>query len=315
MGNESESNEIDRDVDESMRMFERSKVGTSHAIAPIRPSRILVALDGSPQDVTSLDAAMYLRERFNVESILLDARDKADDDSSDLAIDAATKVTGSRPAIRSEGDAYEAILKAIEIHDVDLVILPCPFGRNFEQVGSDSAGTVVDVMLSRCPCPMLIIRRDDQSLRRCAAQVRLVIGGECDVEERAAAWAFGMADAGAMVTLNLVVEKEQYQNLRAILEALQPGKSIELAQFSDALTKTHQSLHGAMSKSATELGMQYSLRPQAGEVAPPNPLNESNAMLIVMPIEVDDRFTQGFVNDRIRRSPHPVLVVPGHVPS
>jgi hypothetical protein len=34
-------------------------------------------------------------------------------------------------------------------------------------------------------------------------------------------------------------------------------------------------------------------------------------MLIVLPMETDDRFGQGFVQDRVRRSPHPVLIVPG----
>ena len=116
----------------------------------------------------------------------------------------------------------------------------------------------------------------------------------------------------ATITLNLVIEKENYENMRSIVEALH-RRPLEPEQFSDALTKTHQAIHGAMAKTAQELGMTYHLRPLAGEVAPPNPLGETNKMLLVMPLEVDDRFGQGFVQDRIRRSPHPVLVVPGHV--
>ena len=143
----------------------------------------------------------------------------------------------------------------------------------------------------------------------------MVVGGECDVEGRAAAWAFGLASPGATVTLNLVIEKEQFENIRSILEALQPDATFDPEQFSEALTITHQSIHGSMAKTAGTLGMRYRLRPVAGEVAPPNPLHESTKMLLVMPLEVDDRFGQGFVHDRIRRSPHPVLVVPGHVPS
>ncbi|MCG8652028.1 MAG: universal stress protein, partial [Pirellulales bacterium] len=180
---------------------------------------------------------------------------------------------------------------------------------------ADSAGTVIDVLLSRCPQPMLVIRRDDQLLGDCVRQVSLVLGGECDVSGRAAAWLFGLAAENAVVTLNLVVEKEQYQNIRSILEALQPATTLEPDQFSAALTKTHQSMHSAMAKTASQRGLTYHLLPQAGEVAPPNPLSESSRMLLVMPLEVDDRFGQGFVQDRIRRSPHPVLVVPGHVAS
>jgi hypothetical protein len=315
MGSESESTDLDRDVDASMRMFEKSKVGPAARITPIKPSRVLLVLDGSPQDDTGLDAASYLRSQFNTETLILDAREGTADNDGDLAVDRATEVSGSRPIKRAEGDSYDAILAALDEHDVDMLIVPCPFGRSFQKVGVDSAGTVIDVLLSRNRKPMLVIRRDDQTLRDCAGQVSMIVGGECDVESRAAAWAFGLAAKAASVTLNLVIEKEQYENIRSIVEALQPNATLEPEQFSDALTKTHQSIHGAMAKTASELGMTYRLRPLAGEVAPPNPLRESSKMLLVMPLEVDDRFEQGFVQDRIRRSPHPVLVVPGHVPS
>lgn len=311
---ESESTDLDRDVDASMRMFERSKVGNAASISPIRPSRVLLVLDGSPQDETSLDAASYLRSEFATETLVLDGRDDAVAATTDLAAERAAEVSGARPIKRLGGDSYDSILASLDEHAVDLLIIPCPFGRSFERVGVDSAGTVIDVLLSRSSKPMLVIRRDDQTLRDSANQVSMIIGAECDVESRAAAWAFGLASKSATVTLNLVIEKEQYENIRTILEALHPEASLEPEQFSDALTKTHQSIHGSMAKTASELGLSYRLRPLAGEVAPPNPLRESSKMLLVMPLEVDDRFGQGFVQDRIRRSPHPVLVVPGHVP-
>ena len=327
MSNESESGELDRDVDASMRMFEKSKVGPAAAITPIKPSRILVVLDGSEQDATSLAAASTMRQRFNVETLVLDARDSIDSDRGDngatndsiahlredLAIAGAGQVTGGRPIARAEGDSYDAILSAVKQHDVDLLIVPCPFGRSFEKIGTDSAGTVIDVLLSKCPKPMLVTRRADQLAESCLKSIRFIVSSECDLEHRAAAWAFGLIESGGSITLNLVVEKEQYQNLRSILEALMPEETIDEKKFADALTKTHQSLHGAMAKTATAMGLIYSLQPQASEAAPPNALGDATKQLLVMPIEVDDRFTQGFVQDRIRRSPHPVLIVPGHV--
>ncbi len=69
-------NDIDRDVDASMRMFEQSKVGESAALSPIKPSRVMAVLDGSPQDETTMQSVAYLRETFNVETVVLDARDK-----------------------------------------------------------------------------------------------------------------------------------------------------------------------------------------------------------------------------------------------
>jgi len=313
MGTDSESSDLDREVDASMRMFEKSKVGPAAAITPRIPSKVLLVLDGSSQDGTGAKAASYLQGRFQTETLILDGREKNDDDNSDLAIDCAAEIPASTPISRSEDESYDAILAALDEHPVDLVIVPCPFGRSFENVGADSAGTVIDVLLSRCPRPILVIRRDDQHLVQSVGDVSMVIGGECDVKSRAAAWAFGLASESATVTLSLVIEKENFENRRTIIDALHPGETLESEQFRNAMAKAHQSIHAAMAKTASSLGMTYRLRAVAGEVAPPNPLNESSKVLLVMPLEVDDRYAQGFVHDRIRRSPHPVLVVPGHV--
>ena len=311
MSNESEPNDLDRDVDASMRMFERSQVGPAAAIAPLKPSRILLILDGSPQDATSVDAANHLREECNVETLVLDARDPTHDVEVDIAIKTADLVSGARPIRRKDVESYDAILEAVSEHAVDMMIMPCPFGRSFDEVGADSAGTVIDVLLARCHQPMLIIRRDDQLLGQCSSDVRMIVGSECEQESRAAAWAFGLASADASISLDLVVEREQYENIRSIVEALAPEASFDTDKFSEALTKTHQAIHGAMAKTAAAHGMTYRLRPQAGESAPPNLQTESRKMLLVLPLEIDDRFGQGFVQDRVRRSPHPVLIVPG----
>jgi len=307
-----ESNDLDREVDASMRMFEKSQVGPAATLSPVRPSRVLVALDGSPQDETSVDAAKYLRERFNTETLVLDARD-GESPEGNLAADRATAISGARPIERKEEDSYDSILAALKQHDVDLLVVPCPFGRPLESVGPDSAGTVMDVLLARCPKAILVIRRDDQRLEECVNQVSMIVGDECEMEQRAASWALGLASAKAEITLNLVIEQEQFENIRSILEALDPETKLEPEQFSEALAKSHQTLHGSMAKTAAAMGLSYRLRPIAGEIAPPNPLRESSKMLLVVPLEVDDRFEQGFAQDRIRRSPHPVLVVPGHV--
>lgn len=315
MSTGSESNDLDRQVDASMRMFEKAKVGPAATISPIQPSRLMLVLDGSSQDNASVATAAYLRERFNTETVVLDARDSRSSDQEDLAVTRSREISGARPLQRRGGDAYDAILASLDEHSVDLLIVPSPYGRSFETVGADSAGTVIDVLLSRCPIPILVTRRDDQAFTDCVRAVSMMVGGECEVESKAAAWTFGLADPSATVTLNLVMEKEHFENIRSIVEALQPGANLEPEQFSEALTKTHHALHAAMAKTASSRGITYQLRPIAGEVAPPNPLNESRRMLLVMPLEVDDRYGQGFVQDRIRRSPHPVLVVPGHVPN
>lgn len=313
---EPEDGSLDRDVDASMRMFQKSKVGPAALISATVPSRILVALDGTPQDKTSIAAAKSLRERFNVETLVLDARESkldADGKESSLSAEIAQQVSGARGVNGGSGTSYDQILQCLGDHQLDLLIAPSPFGRSFESVGTDSIGTTLDVLLSRCPVPLLVIRRDDQLLDQCVARIAMVCGGESDVELKAASWIFGLGQKQTSVSLNLVVEKEQFENLRAILEAIEPAETLTEQAIGDALAKSHQQIHIAMQRTAGEKGMTYRLIPQAGEVAPPNPLNDSVQQMLVMPLEVDDRFTQGFVRDRIRRSPHPVLVIPSHV--
>ncbi|MDM4015367.1 universal stress protein [Roseiconus lacunae] len=307
---ESQQDDLGREVDAAMRMFEKSQVGEAAAITPIQPSRVLLVLDGSPQDATAIDSVAYLRERFNTETLVLDGRISGEDDITAAVID---RVTGSRP-IKAEGEEpYDKVLAALKSHDVDMVILPCPFGRDLEKVGTDSAGTVIDVLLSRCAVPMLVIRRNDQTLGECVNQVSVVVGSECDVVPRAAAWAFGLSAERGTVGLNLVIEKEQFENIRSIVEALSEETTLDNESFTEALTKAHHAIHQAMAKTATSLSRSYHLRPLAGEISPPNPMQNQDRLLIVLPLEVDDRYGQGFAHDRIRRSPHPVLVIPGHV--
>lgn len=311
--------DIDRDVDDSMRLFERAHVGSTSPITPIRPSRVLLVLDGSEQDATSIASALHLQKIHNTETLILDAREHDETGStnptgkSEMATKVVAQISNSRAIERPGGEAFDAILASLKQHQFNVVILPCPFGRSFEAIGQDSAGTVMDVMLSRCPVPILITRRADQALEHCVKRVCILTSGECDVETRAAGWAFGVAAPGAEISLNLVVEKEHFENVRAIVEALRPGETFDESMLSNVLKQTHQTLHAGMNATAKEIGMKYHLIPQAGETAPPNPLSDPTQQLLVLPLEVDDRFTQGFVQDRIRRSPHPVLVVPGHV--
>ena len=77
MGIDSESTDLDRDVDASMRMFEKSKVGPAATITPQTPAKVLLVLDGSSQDDTGTKAANHLQGRFQTETLILDARDKA----------------------------------------------------------------------------------------------------------------------------------------------------------------------------------------------------------------------------------------------
>ncbi|MEM9827792.1 MAG: universal stress protein [Planctomycetota bacterium] len=304
--------ELGRDVDDAMRLFEQSKtIGDGH-INPVRPSRVLLVLDGSNQDDASIVAAAHFRERFNTETLVLDGRRQMDDHADPLP-DVGQRISGSRPVSETDSEPHDRILSAVNRHDVDLVVLPCPLGRSIDELGAASVGTATDVLLSRLSVPMLIIRQAEKDFVASTSHVAVVVGSECDVTARAAGWALGLVRPSGRVSLNLVIEKEQFENMRSIVRSMDPASEMDVREFSDALTKAHQSLHRGLTEAAKQRSIEYEMLPQAGGDSPPGIAWADRQVLIVLPIEVDDRFAQGFVHDRIRRSAHPVLVVPGHV--
>lgn len=306
---------LDRDFDESMRMFEKALVGPVDPIEPLQPAKVLIAIDGSSQDAAVVEAASLCQKRFTSKILILDGREAGEgEELSNEGIQQGSAIEGAELLSKGEGATYDRIIEAVQKYEPDLVIVPCPFGRDFESIGADSTGTVIDVMLTRCTAPLLIIRRPDQTFSTALNEVSLIVSAECDAESLAAAWALGLAAEGGSISLDVVAEKEQLENLQKVLEVIAPGTEVKPEDLSQALADSHTSLHAGLQKASYDAGISYKLVPKAAETAPPLLSEESQPQLIVMPNEVDDTFVHGFVHDRIRRSPHPVLVVSTHVP-
>ncbi|WP_153557269.1 universal stress protein [Roseimaritima sediminicola] len=330
-----EENDLERDVEASMRLFKRAMVGPAAELEAADPKRVLLVLDGSSQDESVVAAAAYLQSQLGVQLQVLDLRsefiieDPGAKDRGDAG-EAPPKDAAAAPSPRAiglkqllpdtqtlpagEGPAYDRICAAITEQTPDLVIVPCPFARDFESIGSDSAGTVIDVLLNRSPVPLLVIRRNDQPLEEATKEIAVVVGAECESEARAAGWALCLAAPRAQLTLSLVIDREQYENMRALMDVISPENSLDISQLNDAMAESHARLHASINKAAASRNLKYRLQPMAYEDAPPSVLSAARPMLVVLPTEKDDRYCQGFVQDRIRRSPHPVLVVPRKEP-
>lgn len=300
--------EVDRGVQESMEMFEKAQVGEVSAIEPQRPQRVLLALDGSSQDELSVSMAAALRRRFACSLHVMDARE--DFASNQWAEEIAQRIEADVLA-KASGDSYEQILEACQDQGCDLVIVPCPFGRNLEKVGSDSTGTVIDVLLARSPAPLLVTRHVYALEDEPFAHVLMVLIGENEAAPSAAAWAVGMVATGGALELMLILEREAYENFRQWMVALDSKADVDPDQLAKALQRSQLRLHRSLQKSAKELGFEerFSIRQESK-----TPLEElaggQQHPLLVLALERSDHRSQGHVHDRIRHSPHAVLVVP-----
>jgi hypothetical protein len=297
---------LDRDVEDSMDLFNRARVGPVAAVETRRPETVLLALDGSTQDSFGIAVARQLRERFGCRLAVVDAREG--DVPEDLAIEAAHSLGGQAEPKRKD-DSFTQILNAVESSKCDLLITPCPYGRDLEIVGPDSAGTVIDVLLARSPVPILVVRKPYEDQADLFHQVVMTLSAENEAAADAAAWATGLIAPQGTFYLILVLEREMYQNVAALMQAIAPDMDVSIDSLSHALAQNYMRLHRGLQKAASRQGFTYKLKLEIeGETEPIAPNDAPRPTLRVLALERDDHVSQGIVQSHIRQSLHPVLV-------
>jgi hypothetical protein len=295
-----------------MDLFQRADVGKVEALPPSRPRRLLLALDGSTQEFASASLAQQLQQRLNCEVGYLSA-----DIPLDQTVDASvagilTRMGGTHLTVPA-GANYDQILAAQAQFQADLMVVPCPFGRDFHSLGEDSTGTVIDVLSARSTVPVIAIRRPDATGRDPSSHVRIVLTGENAAAETAARWAVGMVHPEGKLELLLLVEQSFYDNFRHALHAIQPEAQVTYQDIENALARTYGRLHAALQRTAGAMGFEYELlvRHEGDEqpITPEDP--QTHPALMVLAVQRKSHDSQSEVHDFIRRSPHPVMVVPG----
>jgi hypothetical protein len=295
--------ELDRAVTDSMNLFERARVSAT-TIAPRQPSHLLLAIDNSTQDPTGIELTRHLAERFDSRVTVVDARENVA--SNELAVQVASQLNAQATG-KGDGDSYEQILAAVEQSECDLLVVPCPYGRDLESVGPNSAGTVIDVLLARSSVPLLVIREpyapEDQVFHR----VLMILTVENEAAPAAAAWSAGLVAPQGTLELEVVLEKEMFENINALMQSIAPDVDISEDALSEALARAHMRLHQGLRKATSEMEVEYRLQIRLeGETSS---LERDMRSLIVLALERSDHASQGNVQGRIRLSTHPLLVV------
>jgi hypothetical protein len=297
--------ELDRAVADSMDLFERARVRAA-AIEPREPSHLLLAVDNSSQDATSIEITRRLAHRFDARISVVDARENTD---SSALVESVASQLGGRAVETTKEDSYEQILAAVQESACDLLIVPCPYGRDLESVGPNSAGTVIDVLLARSPVPLLVVREPYDPEESVFERVLMILTVENEAAPRAAAWAAGLVNPQGQLDLELVLEKEMYENIGALMRSIAPDVDVSEDALSEALARAHMRLHLGLRKMAQTCNLRYRLQIRLeGETSS---LERDPRSLIVLALERSDHTSQGNVQNRIRLSSHPLLVVCG----
>jgi hypothetical protein len=227
----------------------------------------------------------------------------------DLAAQVAQSL-GGRAEPKTSDDNFAQILAAMEHSKCDLLITPCPYGRDLEAVGPDSAGTVIDVLLARSPVPVLVVRKPYEPQGDLFRQIVMILTAENEVAPDAAAWAAGLIAPRGVFHLVLVLEREMYENIHALMQSIAPEMDVSIDSLSHALARNYMRLHRGLQKAAAQGGFEYKLNLQVeGEAGPIAAEDAHRPTLRVLALERSDHVSQGSVQARIRQSLHPVLVV------
>lgn len=299
---------VDNELSDSMDLFERADIGAAIEISQRRPKKVLVATDGSTQDHALTMFAKQLQGRLSCEIGYL-----ATDGESSVSAEQRVEADATRVDVDAsiEHD-YDQILAAAESFGADLLMLPCPYRRDFESLGEDSAGTVMEVIAARSEIPTIFIRRPDAVGRDPSNHVRIILTRENAAATKTAGWAAGLVQSSGRLELLLMVEESMYKNFREIMNSLQPNAEFNPDDLEDALARTYARLHAGLQRASREHGFSYDLiiRYEADEqpITPEHP--KTHPALIALGLVRHDHDSRNEIHDFVRRSPHPVLVVP-----
>lgn len=227
------------DLQEDVGMFEAA-VHAQPTELPVKEVRnVLLALDGSNQDAT--------------------CRLLADTLASGGAQLHEVVPTGGAPEI----------LESIRKHQADLVVLPTPFGRDFQALREESLGSVIDLLLIEAPCPVLCARTDLDAAGVQAALRDILIPVHVPVAEAisAVSWAAGLLRSGGNLGLLAVIDREALEEARRLLGSTAAAKALSNEALMRAVTDEMGGLTAAVQKLGTERGLGVQVMVKEGPAA------------------------------------------------
>ena len=299
---------VDDDINRSMDLFERADVGRAIEVDPLRPRRILAAMDGSTQDEALTLLARQLHDRLECEFAVLAASEIAAANARQL-VDLGASLQTFDPDIE---DDYDQILRAVKSFDADLILLACPFRRDFESLGEDSTGTVMEVISARSEVPAIFIRRPDATGRDPSKHVRIILTRENAAAVKTACWATGIIQPGGRLELLLLVEESVFKNFKEMMHSIRPDVDFDYEDLENALARTYAKLHAGLQRASQAVGFDYELliRYEGDEkpITPEHPA--THPALMALGLVRHEHDSRNEIYDFVRRSPHPVLVVP-----
>ena len=295
------------DLDQSMSTFEAAVSAEDIRIPPVRLSNLLMAIDGSNQDPTTIRLARNLASTYNAGMHFALAGGEHSRLDPSLAPPGASLVTGrgGSPAMR--------ILDAARIASADLVVTCAPFMEDYDELGTATLGTIVDVVLNKREHPVLVTRRPlgdaaDTAMNRLV--VPLSLASERNLG--AVAWAKFLAQPESAVELLAVADPEVADSMRHTFKSGdQRLEDLDEDRLAGLVRPDIAGIVGAMQRAAEERDFTCRVVVRAGPLVPALLEYANQDAAILLATCTTDCASTGYqrVQALVRGSRNPVLIV------
>ena len=291
---------------------------------PEQLTSLLVVLDGSEQDVTSLALARELMLEREIPLTLTCGILKGGEEAEAQRIEAA-RATLEEDGLQAEAvlarnaENYDRILEVLRLCPTAWLILPCPFGHEFGELSHTTLGTTVEVCLIKALSPTLLVRGPlGDAAREPVERPELVLRDDFDqAAARAAEVALGLLEhRGAIVgrlTVTFIQPPGQLDEDLCeadIEEAIAAGYDLPVEQLMPLLGKGLSSLLHRLSvlrEQHAGLELETRLVRQGGEIVDED---IERGRLHILPLHAEASAVPALIHEFVLTSTDAVLVVP-----
>jgi hypothetical protein len=229
-----------QDLAREMARFEAARVAAPVELAPAAVRGVLAVLDGTDQDPTVRALASALAARTGAEVRELEV------------------IAGAA------GDPLEVILAAAE--DVDVVVVPSPFQRDFSSEHRESLSTTVDLLLCRCKAALCLARGPVADAAQCVAHPLVALQLDRHRKMPATALALALAKGGGGLALLSIVDPQERVAREELLGRDLDPKDLSIDVLQSLASARAAALTSTLQRHAKEWDVRAQVTFQVGDV-------------------------------------------------
>jgi nucleotide-binding universal stress UspA family protein len=303
--------DVERIVEDYVETFEEALLEKVDLEEPALRT-LLLALDRSNQDELTLALGSQLARRHSAEIVVTGGFPDAIREEAERYLEKAQGLLSgegvkARAVWISGGECFEKILRAVSEVDADLVILPSPYFRELESLGEDSIGTNLEVLLSRSPVPLLVVREPTYEASAVLNRISLAIFDDSPLGRASAEWAL-LLSRGSRLRVLALVEEEFVEIMERVVA--KEGITEEIGR---RLSHELIPLVSAVLRGCDKLDVHCDVDYVTGDVVEviSTRFGQRPGLIVLRGYRRDDRPAEKVARDVILRSRVPVLVVKG----